>query len=513
MRNIRIGKNVIETLTQGMYEDARFVFREYIQNAADQIDKAVESKILNKRSDGTINILIEPSYKRITIEDNATGIKSDCILNNLGNIALSEKDRKKDKGFRGIGRLGGLGYCSKLIFITSYKNEDRKTIMTWDAKMLNNIINDPKQRIDAQSLIELIINIESIDEEKDSHYFKVILEDVNNDKLLDTKNIREYLSMVAPVPFPNHFIFKNKIREMLRKEDLMIDEYNIFLNTDLITKNYTTTIYEKSGKLRRPVDEIFEIEDFKINYDNELIAWGWYGISKFEKQIPNINIARGIRLRKGNIQIGSENTLIKLHKEQRGNFYFIGEIHAFHENLIPNSRRDYFNENTMLKYFERYLRELFYSKMYKLYYHANKVKNTFKSVNKPIEIKKDYDEKYKAGFTSKEEEKAINNKLDNAIKESQKKNKILTKIEKDSEEDPIFKKVFNKIKGKYNDTEKVNEVIRNHIRNKINYRTNKLSKLSKKERKLLSKIFIVIDKVLPVDSAENLKRKIEEEFK
>ena len=37
-----IGKNVIETLTLGMYEDARFIFREYIQNAADQIDEAVE---------------------------------------------------------------------------------------------------------------------------------------------------------------------------------------------------------------------------------------------------------------------------------------------------------------------------------------------------------------------------------------------------------------------------------------------------------------------------------------
>ena len=36
-----IGKDVIESLTLGMYEDCRFIFREYIQNAADQIDKAV----------------------------------------------------------------------------------------------------------------------------------------------------------------------------------------------------------------------------------------------------------------------------------------------------------------------------------------------------------------------------------------------------------------------------------------------------------------------------------------
>src|SRR4030065_643633 len=107
-KRIRIGKTVIETLTQGMYEDARFIFREYIQNSADQIE--------------------------IIFEDNATGIKNNNVYPILGNIALSEKDRTKDKGFRGIGRLGGLGYCKKLTFETSFKGEEVKSIMIWDAE-------------------------------------------------------------------------------------------------------------------------------------------------------------------------------------------------------------------------------------------------------------------------------------------------------------------------------------------------------------------------------------------
>ena len=37
----KIGKDVIESLTLGMYEDCRFIFREYIQNAADQDRKSV----------------------------------------------------------------------------------------------------------------------------------------------------------------------------------------------------------------------------------------------------------------------------------------------------------------------------------------------------------------------------------------------------------------------------------------------------------------------------------------
>ena len=41
MDNPQIGKDVIESLTLGMYEDCRFIYREYIQNAADAVDKAI----------------------------------------------------------------------------------------------------------------------------------------------------------------------------------------------------------------------------------------------------------------------------------------------------------------------------------------------------------------------------------------------------------------------------------------------------------------------------------------
>lgn len=110
MTEIRIGKTVIETLTSGMYEDARFIYREYIQNAADQIDKAVQLGILPDRNSGNIHITIDNEKKTIIVEDNATGIKSDNFISALANIALSTKDRTKDKGFRGIGRLGGFHY-------------------------------------------------------------------------------------------------------------------------------------------------------------------------------------------------------------------------------------------------------------------------------------------------------------------------------------------------------------------------------------------------------------------
>ena len=41
----KIGKYVIDSLTRSMYEDSRCIYREYIQNAADQIDLAREQHL------------------------------------------------------------------------------------------------------------------------------------------------------------------------------------------------------------------------------------------------------------------------------------------------------------------------------------------------------------------------------------------------------------------------------------------------------------------------------------
>ena len=67
-----IGKDVIESLTIGMYEDSKFIFREYIQNCADQIDKAIREGLL-KKDEGEIHISINADKYSICIEDNATG--------------------------------------------------------------------------------------------------------------------------------------------------------------------------------------------------------------------------------------------------------------------------------------------------------------------------------------------------------------------------------------------------------------------------------------------------------
>ncbi|RLA82724.1 MAG: ATP-binding protein [Epsilonproteobacteria bacterium] len=506
--HIKVGKDVLESLTTSMYEDHRSIYREYIQNSCDQIDQAVRLNILTSIDSGEIHISINPSTRTVEIYDNATGVKASDVYSILGNIALSNKDRSNERGFRGIGRLAGLGYCEELIFETSYKGENQKSIMSWDAKKFKKIINDRKHKEEATTVIESIINEKVEDENTEEHYFKVVLKNVTNDELLDINNIREYLSMVAPLPMKSHFIYKNTIEEELKKVNLTIDEYNIYVEGEQIFKAYGSDIKDKNNRIIDKIYDISFIETYDTN--NNILCWGWYGVSNFEGALTQNNIFRGLRLRKGNIQIGLENTLNKLHKEGRGNNYFIGEIHAFHDELIPNARRDYFSENERHKEFEKELKNIFYNKLYKLYYKASSIRSETKKIKSYNAIQEEFNEKKEEGiFENKEELKKYEQEIEKKKIEANKAKEKLGRISSDADDDIL--NIINRTSSEIIledivDTETILDI-------KPTYRTQKeYAKYDKKTQKLISKIYGVIDGVLSKDLSENLKQKIQEEL-
>ncbi len=508
-----IGKDVIESLTLGMYEDSRFIYREYIQNAADQIDKAVELGFLDARDEGKIEININKNSRVISIYDNATGIESEKVQSILKNVAQSTKERGKNKGFRGIGRLGGVGYCDKLIFETSYPGENIKSILVWDSKELKSIINNRNKKESAAAVIDAVTSFNTETEKANERYFKVILENVSNESLLDKGEILEYLSMVAPVSYSKGFIFKSQIYDYAQKLNVNIDEYPIFINkSNQIQKYYTTSLYEGDSSNKKKFDEIHNIEFLNI-YDtpNNLIAWGWYSISTLKKQMPVINKARGIRLRKGNIQIGLEDCLEKHFKEKRGNLYFFGEIHAVSPDLIPNARRDYFLENQTLYQLEGKLKQIFEG-LHKLYHFSSEIRNTQKKVDDFFKFSKEYGEKQKKGFTNTEEEKKYQKVFaEKKERAKQAKDKLSKAKDKIATQEPAKKKVYDKVVG---NTKKVNveEVVPPKPYAKTKFITDDINSLNRKEKKLVSKIFAIIDNMLPKEIASILKEKIKEEL-
>ncbi len=526
-----IGKDIIESLTLGMYEDARIIYREYIQNSADQIDKALKLGILESIADGNIWIDIDRDKKHIVIEDNATGIHSQEAISILKNIAQSTKQRGIDKGFRGIGRLGGLAYCEKLTFETSYKGESVKTIVKWDAKKLKFIINNRNTKETASEVIDEITEIYQESEQQEKHYFKVTLDNVSNISLLEVKELRDYLSMVAPTSLHPRFTLLSKIHGYLHDNNIILDEYKISVNSDELSKAYTTKIYEFSGNDKKTIDEIKDIIFFerKSEKDGNLLLWGWYGVWSFSKQIPDkANPARGFRLRKSNIQIGDEYCLVKLHKEPRGNFYYFGEVHAVHPELIPNARRDYFLENECLEEFENYLKEYF-KKLYDAYHLSSKIRSAQRDISKLNDINKQIKEKEKKGYASHEEKEKLEKEQQEQLEKAEKARKDLQKYSENSKENEINNRVFSEL-TKDKDTPKKTSNLSTNIQVPIeigNYEPpfkknklkiiiiddNTLPRQSKEERKLIKKVYDVIAKNIP-DKAmvENIRLKIIDEF-
>lgn len=518
----QIGKDVIESLTLGMYEDCRFIYREYIQNAADAVDKAIDLAIL-KKGEEAIHVTIDKDKRRISVHDNATGIEQSRVMQILRNIAHSTKKRGEDKGFRGIGRLGGLGYCSKLTFKTSYYGEPVKSTMTWDAEMLKYIINDRSSNEEAVQVLSQVTQLTTDKEDKEAHYFEVIMEDVTSDDLLNSHGVTEYLSMVAPVDISSQFIFRNKIKNFMKENVLSVDTYNIFVNNDQIYKPYTSVIYEDNNGGKRKVDDILDVE-FLLTKDKQdnIMYWGWYTISCLKGQMKPKNIARGIRLRKENIQIGDEEICKKFFtktEDQRFSFYYFGEIHALSKGLIPNSRRDYFSESIECTEFETLIRQDFL-KLKELCYDAQKLRSSSTTIAKGQELRAKIEEKEKNGYTSQKERNDLYRQLEEQqAKEKQAGKQLQNVQEKIEKSNSPLKNIIDKLKPQSESTESENDVVseikKEQSISKTKYRTDKpiYSRFNKQEKKLIGRIYTAIGNAIADEKLrEALINNIEEQI-
>lgn len=339
--DIKIGKFTLETLTTGMYDSPQDIYREYIQNSVDSIDNATKEGII-KKDKGRIDIAIDKAARTIEIVDNGTGIKAVNAEKFLLNIGDSVKLNSENRGFRGIGRLAGLAYCRELTFITSAYGEESKTVIVFNAEQLRERMYSPEITESLDEIFSDIITIDKGHETKGSHYFKVILSDVNNiDNILDDKEVYNYLSQVAPVPFAPSFKWKDIIKSKLIYRGFYISEYSIFLkgkNVDCqIFKNYKDIFI--SDRVRKAEDSIKDIEEMVFFGNDFPLAILWIAKTDYSGTVQD-NLIKGIRLRKGNIQLGGSSVLNSIFKDTRFNGWLIGELHLISSELIPNARRD-----------------------------------------------------------------------------------------------------------------------------------------------------------------------------
>ncbi len=345
--NIIVGKDILELLSTSMYVDPFSIYREYVQNAADSIDEARENGLLGDREPGRVEFMLEGSGRTMRIRDNGIGVQSGDFVGRLTSFGASAKRGRGARGFRGVGRLAGLGYCQELVFRTRALGDKNVSELRWDCRKLKAALRSGEQNGDLQDLVRETVAIREVDGAGyPEHFFEVELQGLvrhRNDQLLDPVAIGGYLSQVAPLPFSPDFKFNGVIQENLR-EHVKLGNLEIRLTG-------------REGPMYRPhrnwldlgsgnSDGFKDVEFITIpGVDGGAAAVGWVLHHGYVGALPLSTLVKGLRFRVGNVQVGDDRLLEELFPEARFNSWAVGEIHVTDPRVIPNGRRDHFEQN------------------------------------------------------------------------------------------------------------------------------------------------------------------------
>jgi hypothetical protein len=341
-----IGKDVLELLSSAMYVDPMTIYREYVQNAADAIEKAVHLAILPHPAAGSISIDFNTQQRSVCIRDNGTGIGRDEFADLLTTVGRSTKRGTVARGFRGVGRLAGLGYCQELFFRSRKKGEKRVNEMKWDCRGIRAAVRSDAQDSSLQDLISNVVSIRQIEgTEFPEHFFEVEMHGIvrlGNDSLINPNGVYDYLAEVAPVPFHPKFSFGDEINSKLANcVPSSILNIKISGIEEQVYRPYQDIVLNQGVEY----DRFREIEIFSLpSVDESHGAIGWFAHHSYKGAIPDSRL-RGLRLRSGNLQIGGNQLLQDLFGEPRFNAWAVGEIHVIDRRMVPNGRRDHFEKN------------------------------------------------------------------------------------------------------------------------------------------------------------------------
>lgn len=340
----KAGMYLLETLTSGMYNDPLSIYREYIQNSVDSIDQSDRPP-----KEAEIKIELNPFQKSVTIYDNGDGIPTKTAESTLSSIGSSGKFGTQQRGFRGIGRLGGIAFAKKVIFRTTAIGESVISTQEWDCENLRKLLRTPEHS--SMTIEGLFSRVSIFSQQKDTSikkvsFFEVQLLDVESfrDYIFDIQRIKKYLVQVAPLPFdPKRFSFHEEVQRFLTENVPMYGEYKITLNDEQLFRPYSD---ELSITSKQRNDQIEAVKLFTLKYNGTALAYGWYGKRRdFLGSIRKGAAVSGLRVKVGNLQVGDQHLLDHCFRENRFNSYTVGEIHVCDQSLLPNSRRDDFVDN------------------------------------------------------------------------------------------------------------------------------------------------------------------------
>ena len=229
-----VGKDVLELLSSSMYVNPLSIFREYIQNATDAIDDAVHAGVLASIEEGKVEINLDHIDRRVVIRDNGKGLSNDAFPTRMLSFGASEKRGTEARGFRGVGRLSGLGYVQQLVFRSRAMGDSSVLEATWDGRLIKQMLASTDSQTDLRTIVQKAVALKKLNPENyPSHFFEVELvkpRRIANDRLLNELEIEAFVGQVCPCPFSPEFSFGSEIMELLSPYGSAGRTYNIHIN-------------------------------------------------------------------------------------------------------------------------------------------------------------------------------------------------------------------------------------------------------------------------------------------
>ncbi len=339
-----IGKDLLELISSAMYVEPLTVFREYVQNAADAIDEARTAGVLTDDDGGMVEIQLDPGVRSIRIRDNGMGIAADQFESRMRAIGASNKRGTMARGFRGVGRLAGLAYAQRLIFRSRAAADEPVKEITWDCRRL-------RAGIKSQSVVGLgdfvteITAVTNASGDYPPRFFEVELAGVvrqGDDRLLRPETVSDYLAQVTPVPFAQEFALGREIEAFLAPHRSAPPLAITVNGGDRLVRPYR----DETPAGQRSDIRLRELSTFEVpGMDGSLAAVGWVAHHDYDGAIPSAARIKGLRARVGDLQIGGSSLLEEIFPEARFSSWTVGEVHVLDPKILPNGRRDNFEQN------------------------------------------------------------------------------------------------------------------------------------------------------------------------
>ena len=267
---------------------------------------------------------------------------------------------QKTRGFRGIGRLAGIVFSDTVTFKTKANGEREETTVVFDAKSMRAAMAPGKGS--AKSALDLIkenvIAFKSTTSDVRSHYFEVKLEGLTDepDECNSAQSMYDFVSQVAPVPYPESFPYREQLRAAEKESGIPIEEVRVTIQNGAVkpvpvTKQYTAEYKFDSGSIG--------LSECAVYHPRGNRWWAWVGKKTESGSYTDVRVS-GLRVRVRNIQIDGTAIIRDIFREHarshvRFQDYFLGEVFVRPSAVVPNARRDGFEEDADWKRLRREL--------------------------------------------------------------------------------------------------------------------------------------------------------------